>query len=89
MRAKFILEKFIEESDPIRDMGIGIETLINNWLKTLSYIDLQHTYNKHGMMVQCITHNKPEFFKYFLEKSNLDFPTLYAWIKYAKNNKKK
>jgi hypothetical protein len=28
MRAKFIYEKFKEESDPIKDMGIGINTII-------------------------------------------------------------
>jgi hypothetical protein len=32
MRAKFIYEKFIEDSDPIQDMSIGMKTLIKNWL---------------------------------------------------------
>ena len=33
MRAKYIFEKFQEESDPIDDMGIGMMAVIENWLK--------------------------------------------------------
>jgi hypothetical protein len=32
MRAKFIYEKFIEDSDPIHDMGIGMPGIIKKWL---------------------------------------------------------
>jgi len=34
MRAKFIYEKFTDESDPIGDMGIGMKTQIEKWVKT-------------------------------------------------------
>jgi len=35
MRAKFIYEKFTDESDPIKDMGIGMLHRIEEWIKTL------------------------------------------------------
>ena len=33
MRARFVLEKFTEDGDPIRDMGIGIMYQIEKWIK--------------------------------------------------------
>jgi hypothetical protein len=33
MRAKFVLEKFVEDSDPIIDMGIGMLGQIKDWLQ--------------------------------------------------------
>jgi hypothetical protein len=35
MRAKFIYEKFVEDSDPIRDMGIGVEHQVKLWISNL------------------------------------------------------
>ena len=34
MRAKFVNEKFTDESDPIKDLGIGKRRLIEMWLQT-------------------------------------------------------
>jgi hypothetical protein len=36
MRAKFIYEKFTDESDPISDMGIGLKHLIEEWIKQIN-----------------------------------------------------
>ena len=48
MRARLVYEKFTEESDPIRDMGIGIiETSTNlGVLKQKSIEELQELYNR-------------------------------------------
>ena len=37
MRAKFVFEKFIEDSDPIKDLGIGIEQIVNKFEKELKH----------------------------------------------------
>jgi hypothetical protein len=39
MRAKFIYEKFTEDSDPIEDMGIGQIHRIKKWLKQYGITD--------------------------------------------------
>ena len=36
MRARLIYEKFTEDSDPIRDMGIGMISKIEKWLKEMN-----------------------------------------------------
>jgi len=39
MRAKFIYEKFSDESDPIHDMGIGMRKQIIKWIAFINIID--------------------------------------------------
>ena len=71
MRAKFIYERFKEDSDPIRDMSIGLEGEIRKWIKeeykaldkdvkSLSYTDL---------LVICIEKNKFEYVKYLVDNA--------------------
>lgn len=36
MRAKFIYEKFTEDSDPVADMGVGLKHLIEKWIKEMN-----------------------------------------------------
>lgn len=36
MRAQFIYEKFTQDSDPVHDLGIGIEHQLKEWIKTKS-----------------------------------------------------
>ena len=36
MRAKFIYEKFTEDSDPVNDMGIGLKHLIEKWIEEMN-----------------------------------------------------
>jgi len=39
MKAQFVFEKFEEESDPIRDMGIGRKHAILKWIDSVYYDD--------------------------------------------------
>lgn len=39
MRAKFIYEKFVEDSDPIEDLGLGIRKQISKFMKFLNLPD--------------------------------------------------
>lgn len=45
MRAKFIYEKFLEDSDPIHDMGIGIDAFIKEHYKFLRGRDIVYILN--------------------------------------------
>lgn len=38
MRAKFIYEKFVSDSDPIKDLGIGIEAILNKIKASIAVI---------------------------------------------------
>jgi hypothetical protein len=39
MRARFVNEKFVEDSDPVTDMGIGIRAQISRWMKENGWAD--------------------------------------------------
>jgi hypothetical protein len=52
MRAKFINEKFSEDSDPIRDMGIGTRPLLNKeWAKLLQ-MTTNEIYNEYFLKIK-------------------------------------
>ena len=48
MRAQFVLEKFTEEGDPIKDMGIGTITveLNNAFMRKMSIVELKEVYKR-------------------------------------------
>jgi hypothetical protein len=51
MRAKFINEKFTERSNPIKDMGIGIDyNTIEGFLKTSGYKDIDVEHRRHTQL---------------------------------------
>jgi len=85
MRAKFIFEKFTDEdSDPIKDMGIGFTKKINDWIhteagyygKTLHFPD-----NKNEILDYCMRYSKKEFMD-FLVSSGAKFADLSEKAKY-------
>lgn len=63
MRAKFLYEKFTEDSDPIADMNIGMMRQIKEWLESTG----RDFRNKHHALTLCSYFGKTEFVKYLLD----------------------
>jgi len=62
MRAKFILEKFTQDSDPIADMNIGMMHQIKLWMKSIN----QPFKNKDNALVYSAGFGKLDFVEYLL-----------------------
>ena len=58
-----IIEKFIEKSDPISDMSIGMKHLIKKWVIT----ETEYDYNEKDLLWICAKYGKLEFVKYLLD----------------------
>jgi len=58
-----INEKFTEDSDPIHDMGIGMDALIKNFIKETGYL----SNTKKNFLQVCAAFGKTEFVKYLLD----------------------
>jgi len=54
-------EKFTEEGDPIKQMGIGMKHQIKKWIKT------RYNYIEEDLLWICARHGKTEFVKYLLD----------------------
>jgi hypothetical protein len=55
MKAKFINEKFIERSNPIKDMGIGIDyNTVEGFLKTSRYKDIDVEHRRHTQLPRTV-----------------------------------
>ena len=88
---EILYEKFTDESDPIKDMGIGTRALLDKWMCSLYgkiYDTLSYTKDIEFIMAQCITHNKPAFVEYLLKKYNKRFNLQYKYriLAYAHKN---
>jgi len=66
MKALFVYEKFVQDSDPIYDMGIGIKKQIEDWLKTIP--DYRYPDSPYELIDLVISYGKKQFFDYLLEK---------------------
>ena len=60
----WVNEKFTEDSDPIHDMGIGMDELIKRFIEE----ETANIYNKKDLLWICAKYGKTEFVKYLLEK---------------------
>jgi ankyrin repeat protein len=58
-----INEKFTEESDPIKDMNIGIMHDIREFVNKVEGINL---YSKENLLLYCAKHDKNEFVKFLI-----------------------
>ena len=69
-------EKFTEDSDPIRDMGIGIEYKLKQWCKEqhISFDD------KDEVLFQCVSKKQQKFVKYLI---SIGIDTKGRWAPYA------
>jgi hypothetical protein len=66
MRAKFIYEKFTEDSDPVKDMGIGQLYVIREWLKQHSHRS-RSLKNPQDYMWLCVEQGNFEFVKILID----------------------
>jgi len=60
---KNISEKFIQDSDPIADMGIGMKAQLKKWIET----ETNYIYNENDLLWICAEAGKTEFVKYLLD----------------------
>jgi len=58
-----IYEKFVEDSDPITDMGIGMKHQIKKWIET----ETGYKYKEKDLLWICAGEGKIEFVKYLLD----------------------
>jgi len=63
VRDSILIEKFIQDSDPIADMGIGMKHLIKKWVET----ETDHDYNEEDLLWICAEYGKTKFVKYLLD----------------------
>jgi hypothetical protein len=72
-----INEKFTKEGDPIEDMGVGIKTQFDKWIKEIKEKDTQDIsiYSPDGLLRTCVSLNKIEFIDYVVNtlKANINF----------------
>jgi hypothetical protein len=68
MRARFVFEKFTDtDSDPIRDMGIGMFKQIEAWIKTLGLWYPPNINNTSEVLKLCIQRGKKDFIKFLID----------------------
>ena len=64
---EYINEKFIEDSDPIKDMNIGIMHDIIKFVEDNKMIKNEENYDKNHLLLTCAKYDKTEFIKFLLE----------------------
>jgi hypothetical protein len=70
MRARLVFEKFTEDGDPIKDMGIGINLeMIKDFIET----ETDYAYVKDDVLWICASYRKIGFIEYLLSKSEYIF----------------
>ena len=57
-----LYEKFVQDSDPIADMGIGMINKIKEWIKSIG-----REFIEEDLLCICARHGKTEFVKYLLD----------------------
>jgi ankyrin repeat protein len=82
MRAKFVFEKFTEESDPVRDLKIGMENVIAEWIMEHDSYRFITSKGELGSFLGILAaHNKLDYMKYlintgdkrYIEPNNMGF----------------
>jgi ankyrin repeat protein len=61
-----INEKFTEDSDPIDDLGIGMDALIKHWVENEHYESYLNA--REDLLCICAEHGKTDFVKHLLDK---------------------
>jgi len=87
VRAKFVFEKFTENSDPVHDMGIGMYGMIRNWVKKDFNLSDKELYNitDETFLIASTLRNKLDFVKYLIKTRKVKIPD--GLISQAINNK--
>ena len=68
MRAKFIYEKFSQDSDPISDLNIGLAASLESWIKTTDEYKRGSNSKEKDYLWICSMHNKIDYVRYLLDK---------------------
>ena len=76
-KSEHINEKFTVDSDPIKDMEIGIEYAINKWLKTLQ--PKQQYFLDESKLAIAAQYGKTDFVKYLIDKGT----NIHTWEEWA------
>jgi len=63
MKARLVFEKFIEDSDPIADMNIGMKHQIKKWVET----ETGYKYIERDLLRICAQAGKTKFVKYLID----------------------
>ena len=73
MKAKKVYEKFVEDSDPIKDMGIGMDVAIEHFVKEFEKKNsIQFIIPEEAYINVCIAEDKLDFVKYLIENKKID-----------------
>jgi hypothetical protein len=73
MRAHFIFEKFTQDSDPIKDMGIGLESKLKDWINNLPYHWKPNIKDTEEVLHSLISTNGPDLLIDYLLKERNDY----------------
>ena len=73
---EYINERFEEESDPVKDMGIGVEKLLIDWYNEAFDEPYDNLGDKNWILLDCIAQNKVEFVKFLIKQKNVDLDFL-------------
>ena len=77
MRAHFINEKFVQDSDPIHDMDIGIMSQIEKWYRK----ETSFEYVEVSILWVCCKYGKYDFVKFLLENNIYVYDVDFAFFK--------
>jgi ankyrin repeat protein len=72
IREHIIFEKFIEDSDPIKDMGIGISNQYKDWCIKTGHNQYD---NYEERLLDCVRAGEYDFVKYLIQNFGLDVNT--------------
>jgi hypothetical protein len=73
-----INEKFVEDSDPVTDMGIGIRAQISRWMKENGWTDTDD-----NALAECAKHGKIEWIKFLLSLKNYPQTNIDIGLRFA------
>ena len=69
-----LFEKFSEDSDPIEDMGIGIEHQIRKFIEIEFFLSPQDnsSITPERIFMRCLSRNKHDYVEYLIKKEGID-----------------
>jgi hypothetical protein len=66
IKEHIIIEKFTEDSDPIKDMNIGIIKALNKWMESTNILSDWNIENNDELLRAAAYHGKTEFIEYLI-----------------------
>jgi ankyrin repeat protein len=82
MRARFVNEKFVEDSDPVTDMGIGIRAQISKFMKEIDEKDTDD-----NALARCAQRGKLDWVKFLIAAgANIEYNNPVTALRWASLN---